>query len=56
MVAYCVKCRQKREIANPRQVTMANGRPAVQGTCPVCGTKLFRIGAQLQSGERERPR
>ncbi|MDD5591030.1 MAG: DUF5679 domain-containing protein [Dehalococcoidales bacterium] len=44
MQAYCVKCRAKREIKNPRQITMRNGRPATQGTCPVCGTKVFRIG------------
>lgn len=42
--AYCVKCRAKREIKNPEQVTMKNGRPATKGTCPVCGTALFRIG------------
>ena len=41
--AYCVKCREKREIKNPEEVTMKNGRNAVQGTCPVCGTKLFRM-------------
>lgn len=41
--AYCVKCKAKKEIANPQQVTMKNGRPAVQGVCPSCGTKLFRI-------------
>jgi len=23
---------------------MKNGKPATQGTCPVCGTKMFRIG------------
>jgi hypothetical protein len=23
---------------------MKNGRPAIQGTCPDCGTKIFRIG------------
>ena len=44
MEAYCMKCRMKREIRSPRQITMKNGRPATQGTCPVCGTKLFRIG------------
>ncbi|MFH1647936.1 MAG: DUF5679 domain-containing protein, partial [Chloroflexota bacterium] len=21
-----------------------NGKPATQGTCPTCGTKMFRIG------------
>lgn len=44
MQAYCMKCRAKREMRDPRQVVMRNGRPATQGTCPVCGTKMFRIG------------
>ena len=44
MEAYCLKCRTKREIRNPTQVTLKNGRPATQGTCPVCSTKVFRIG------------
>jgi len=42
--AYCLKCRSKREIKYPETITMKNGRPATQGTCPVCGTKMFRIG------------
>jgi len=42
--AYCVKCRAKREMKNPQAITMKNGRPATQGICPVCGTKMFRIG------------
>jgi len=25
-------------------VTMKNGRPATQGECPTCGTKVYRIG------------
>jgi len=24
---------------------MKNGRPATQGACPMCGTKIFKIGA-----------
>lgn len=44
MDAYCVKCRAKREIKNPQKTTLKNGRPAIQGICPVCGTKVFRIG------------
>jgi len=39
-----VKCKAKREIKNPKKVTMKNGRKALSGTCPKCGTKLFRIG------------
>jgi RNase P subunit RPR2 len=44
MQAYCFKCRAKVDIKNPQNVTLKNGRPAVQGTCPACGTKVFRIG------------
>jgi Domain of unknown function (DUF5679) len=29
---------------NPTNIVMKNGKKAVQGICPVCGTKLFRIG------------
>jgi hypothetical protein len=42
--AYCVKCKAKREMKDPKQVIMANGKKATQGTCPVCGIKMFRIG------------
>jgi len=41
--AYCVKCREKREMKDAKQVTMKNGRPALEGICPECGTKLFRL-------------
>ena len=41
---YRVKCKTKRGIADPRQVTMKNGRPSVRGACPRCGSKIFRIG------------
>jgi len=44
MKAYCVKCRASREIKDPRATTMKNGKPTTQGVCPVCGTKMFRIG------------
>ncbi|MFN8112906.1 MAG: DUF5679 domain-containing protein [Solirubrobacterales bacterium] len=41
---YCVKERKKVEIQNAEQITMKNGRPAITGTCPDCGTKIFKIG------------
>jgi hypothetical protein len=43
--AYCMKCKQSREIKDPQQVTMKNGRPATQGVCGTCGTKMFKIGS-----------
>ena len=43
--AYCVKCKGKVEVKAPVKVKMKNGKPATKGTCPKCGTKVFRIGA-----------
>jgi len=43
-IAYCMKCKKKVAIKNPKQVTLKNNRPAVEGVCAVCGTKVFRIG------------
>jgi len=40
---YCVRCKAKRVMANVKEVKMANGRPALKGTCPVCGTGMFKI-------------
>ena len=44
MEAYCMKCKGKQTMSNPHEITMKNGRPATQGVCPVCGTKMFKIG------------
>jgi hypothetical protein len=41
--AYCVKCRTKRTIKKGEVKQAANGRQMVQGTCPVCGTKVTRF-------------
>jgi hypothetical protein len=43
--AYFVKCKTKREMKDATQITMKNGRPATEGKCPECGTKMFKIGA-----------
>jgi Domain of unknown function (DUF5679) len=46
---YCMKCKTQREIKNAKPITMKNGRPATEGTCPVCSTKMFKIGASKSS-------
>ena len=40
-----MKCRKQNKIKNPKFYTLKNGKPAVEGVCPDCGTKVFRIGA-----------
>jgi hypothetical protein len=42
-IAYCVKCREKREMADGKEVEMKGGRRAMSGTCTTCGTKMFKI-------------
>jgi len=29
---------------NAKAITLKNGKPATQGLCPICGTKMFLIG------------
>ncbi|MBU5575191.1 MAG: DUF5679 domain-containing protein [Candidatus Aenigmatarchaeota archaeon] len=39
----CMKCKKTVEIKDAREVEMKNGLKAIQGVCPTCGTKVFRI-------------
>jgi hypothetical protein len=34
----------KREPKTAQSITLKNRNPAIQGVCPVCGTKVFGIG------------
>jgi Zn finger protein HypA/HybF involved in hydrogenase expression len=43
MEGYCVKCKEKREIVEGKEVVMKNGKKAYQGKCPTCGTGMFKI-------------
>lgn len=45
MQLYCLKCKSHREALDPTPIYLSNGRPATQGICPVCGTKMMRMGA-----------
>lgn len=44
VTGYCLKDKRQVEIQNPQNITMKNGKPAITGTCPHCGTKIFKIG------------
>jgi hypothetical protein len=45
--AYCVKCRDKRDMKEAKEVEFEGKgggmRRALKGVCPVCGTKMFKI-------------
>jgi hypothetical protein len=51
MEAYCVRCKAKKEMKDPTETKMKNGKPAVSGTCVTCGTKMFKIGAMTAAKE-----
>jgi len=57
MEAYCVKCKAKREMKDPKEVTMqgkgGKTRNAMTGTCPNCGTKMFRIMGAKKEAPKE---
>ena len=42
-IAYCVKCKAKKEMESAEKVTMKNGRPAMKGKCGTCGTGMYKI-------------
>jgi len=47
MTGYCVKCKTKREIKNPKEVIFkgkgGTDRKMLKGECPVCGTTVCRM-------------
>jgi len=53
--AYCVKCKEKREIAEPSAEFNALGTPVTRGKCPVCGTTMYRTGETPAHANLERP-
>lgn len=44
MQGFCMKDKKMVEMQDPQPVTMKNGKPATRGTCPNCGTTVFKIG------------
>ena len=55
LTAYSVKLRKQVEIANPKIVTLKNGRKAVQGVAAEDPTsKVFRILGDSQVAEVEK--
>jgi len=45
LTAWCVKCKKKVEMSNPEKSKTKRGVPMTKGTCPVCKTRVCRIGS-----------
>jgi hypothetical protein len=52
---YCVVCKDKRDMEDPAGVWTSNALPVTRGTCPVCGTTMFRMGRSHLHGNTQPP-
>ena len=41
---YCVACKTERELSDAKQIERS-GLPTFEGKCPICGSKIFVLGA-----------
>ncbi len=55
MDAYCFKCKEKREITNPKAEFNKQGSAVTTGTCSVCGTKMYRMGRTTEHESLPQP-
>ncbi len=44
MVGYCFKCKEKREMVEPKAEWSASGSPGTRATCAVCGGTIYKMG------------
>ena len=47
--AYCVKCKKKCKMTNPKEVTLKNGRKALKGECVNCNVMMFRFLSKTET-------
>lgn len=52
---YCFKCREKREITDPKPEFAANGSPGTRGVCSVCGGTIYKPGYTAAHDGLEKP-
>ncbi|MBX3085392.1 MAG: toll/interleukin-1 receptor domain-containing protein [Anaerolineae bacterium] len=53
--AYCVRCRQMVDMLDGEPVWTSKGTPGTRGTCPNCGTTVFRLGKMPAHDHINRP-
>ncbi len=53
--AYCVRCKRMVEMQDAEAVWTSKGSPGTRGTCPDCGTTVFRMGKTPAHDKLVRP-
>ena len=52
---YCLKCKEKRILLEPKPEWSASGSPGTRGTCPVCGGTIYKMGLTPAHEGLEKP-
>ncbi len=49
IIAYCVNEKTKKPMKDAKEVTLSNGKHALQGVCASCGTKMTKFVSSKHS-------
>lgn len=49
VLAYCVKEKTKKPMKDAHEITLSNGKHALQGVCASCGTKMTKFVSSKQA-------
>ena len=49
IMAYCVKEKAQKQMKDAKEVTLKNGKHAMQGVCSSCGTKMMKFVSAKKS-------
>ena len=55
MEAYCLKCKEKREMLEPSASFTVNGKAITKGKCAVCGSVMSKLGMTDAHAGLEKP-
>ena len=55
ILAYCVKEKTKKPMKDAHEVTLKNGKRALQGVCSSCGTKMMKFISSKKASKTEEP-
>jgi hypothetical protein len=42
-IAFCMKEKKPRRMMDEKEITLPNGRIAIKGVCPKCGSTLIKV-------------
>ncbi len=57
IMGYCVKEKAQKPMKDAKEVTLKNGKHAIQGVCASCGTKMMKfVSAKKEAPASNEPK